>query len=376
MNLVAAHTESKTRLYASRKERAARAVARAAYKVDRLLPIVFEHRMIGWCGWSRRDRAAIVLHHRPWMDSWIDRNGLLLGFPNVDALINAITNSGSLRQVYWFKQTNAVTPDRRDWAHTYAVGGWPAMGLYNGTAFTARQHDDTELGAMMHGGNVSPATKHVVSGHVKVMDVSTAAEYNVACLYDMVLSYDQCTYANTLTSFTNTLAPLRYVAASDPGLQIMGCATSTQAGTTAYSSLKYTSIGGTGGQTVPGPALTQAFDSNTPGSNSYRTTCFAHSDGAVRGILTVPLVSGDSGCKQLDSVTMSASTAEGGNYILGFLLAWMPFQGADNTQPYDFVKQIPSVPQVRDGACLTYAIMLSVNGTSESWQANVNVAWA
>jgi hypothetical protein len=373
---LAIHTESKTRLHVAVKERAARAAARAAYMVDRLLPIVFEHRIIGWCGWSRREQASIVLHHKPWMDTWIDRNGLLLGFPTVDAIINAVTNSGSLRQLHWFKQSNAATPNIRNWAHTYDLGGWPAPGAWNGTAFTARKHDDTELGALMHGGNVSTATKHVISGHVRTQDNTGTLEMNCACLYDLVLSYDNCTYAITLTSFTNTNTAGRYISGGDPGLQIMGAAASTQTGATSYTSVKYTSIGGTGGQTVPGPTLLQPTDSNTPGNNVLRSTCFAYTSTNARGILTVPLVSGDSGVKQLDSVTNSATTAEGAHYILGFLLAWMPFQSTDNTHAYDFVKQIPSMPQVRDGACLTFALMLANGSTSENWQAGANVAWA
>lgn len=370
------HMTSKTRSDDRTHERMMQAVAKACYGVTRLMPVIYLHQIIGWCGWSMRLNCAIALRHKPWMRTWIDRNGLLCGFVDVDDLISKVTQSGNFRQLHWFKQNTGTSLTGLSWSHLYQLIGYPTPGSWSGTAYTARRHDDTELGALMHGGNVSPATKHLISGHVRVTDQTTMNEVQVMCLYDMVISYDNSTLLVTNQTFTNTLTAQRYISGGDPGLQIMGCGATAQVSNATYTSVKYTSIGGTSGQTVPSIGLQQCPDSSTPSGTTPPSTCFAILNGSnVRGMLSIPLVVGDGGVKQIDSVQMSATVTDANNYILGFQLAWLPFQGTDVMHAYDFVKQIPSVPRIRDGACLTVAMMFPPNASSVRWQAGFNVAW-
>ena len=369
---LAFHTSPKTQK--SLRERMARACARASFLNTRLLPIIWKHETVAWCGWSMRDSCAHVFHHFAWMDRYVDKDGLLFGYTNVDNLLANIS-AGQLRQIHWFKQNSGATKTSKNWSHMYGVGGWPNPGVWNGTAFTARQHTDQESGVMMHGGNVSPATKVLLSSHVRTMDISAASEFNVACLYDMVLTYDQCTLAITSTNFTNVLTAQRYIGGSDPGLSIMGCGNTTQTSNAVYDAFTYTSIGGVS-QSIPSiTSFGACADTATPGPTVPPSSCF-ESGSTGQGILSLPLVTGDSGAKQLNAVTMSAvGTPDQNNYILGFQLAWLPWQGTDNTHAYDYVKQAPSLPIIRDGAALTIA-MLFVGATSIFWQAGFNVGWA
>jgi hypothetical protein len=48
-------------------------------------------------------------------------------------------------------------------------------GAYGGTARTAKRYDDTSTGAILHGGNVSADTKHLLS---------TAQPMNKSCIYE------------------------------------------------------------------------------------------------------------------------------------------------------------------------------------------------
>lgn len=367
----AVHAPRKSRTSDRDLERVVRNVARNAYGVGRLMPIIYEHRVVGWCGWSFREDCAVVLHHKPWMRTWIDRNGLLLGYPNVDDIINQITNNGSLRQVLWFK-SNFGASAGGTWNHFYNVGGWPGAGSFNGTTFTARQHDDTEVGAMMHGGNVSPKTKHIISGGFR--SGSTLSTDNpVVCVYDMVISYDACVVTSTPTNFTNTLPALRYISTNDPGLQIMACANSVLTGSINFSPLKYTSVGGTAGQTVP-VTMTETVVANVPSTGNPSQSAFALVNSNTRSILNAPLVNGDGGVKQLDSLTMGSTVTDTINYILGFQLGWMhASSGTEVRYLFDLVTGANELPIVRDGACLQIAMLLA--GTGHPWDLNLNIGW-
>lgn len=370
---VAIHTESKVWSSDHVKERIVRAVAAVSYGVGRLMPVLHRGRIIAWCGWSFIERAPIVVMHRGWMRKWIDRDGLFCGFNSVDDLIYQSTVNGQMRQLFWFK-SHVTASTSSVWNHFYGLAGFPGRGTFTGTAFTARRHDDTEVGALMHGGNVSPKTKHIISHWIRSGATATN-DTHIACLYDMVISYDQCTLTTVLNNFTNTNTALRYISAGDYGLQIMGCVNSATTASNAYT-LKYTSIGGTAGRSIPGAVIATPFSSPTPDSGYAASTAFAQDvSGSLFTMLNVPLVNGDSGVKQLDSVQMGSIAAESVNYILGYQLAWMPiYSGNDYTYTMDLVKQAPSLPRIRDGACLALAIH-TVGGQSVTWNGGVNVAW-
>ena len=382
MMVAAAHTESKTRLGTRERERAIRAVVRAAWGVTRLMPILLHNRIIAWCGWSFIYDAAVVIDHKPWMQTWIDRNGLLLGFPNVDNLILNVTTNQQLKQLFFFKAMISGTPDAFSWMHLYTLSGFPSVGVFNGTSLTARQHSDQEVGALMHGGNVSPATKHLVNVWARHDDASnTATEPSVFVLYDMVLSYDQCVAQNTTQTMTNTLTAQRYVGSGDPGLQVMSCvntSTVTSLSAVAYSSIIYTSIGGSS-QTTPIVAGGKFNDGSatTPSVSFPAGSAFAYSAASDFQALTMPLVNGDSGAKNLVSYQMaSASTGDIFNLMLTFPLAWVPVnRGGDRIYYYDLVRQIPSVPRVRDGACLCVA-RYAAGTTAQDFAFGGSVAWA
>jgi len=376
----AIHVESKTRSSDAIKQRVILACARAARGVSRLMPVIYEGRIIAWLGWSLRENCAMWTMHHPWMHTLIDEDGLLCSFNSVDDLIYNTTQNGQMRQLWWFKW-HGSTSTVSLWSHLYTLAGFPNAGVFNGAAFTARQHTDGEIGALMHGGNVSPKTKHVVSSFTRAEMTSVAVtETFVTVLYDMVTSYDQCNFGNTTATvnFTNTLPALRYTGAGDFGLQIMGCQHVATAGGLTYNALKYTSIGGIAGQTCP-TTLVQPSSSGAPGVGAAPVTAFGQIDssGGDSAILNAPLVNGDTGVTQLDSINYTGpNVGDVNDYILGYQLAWMPIYGGfDYTYAHDYVKQIPSLPRIRDGACLTLA-MHFVGGSANKWHGGVNVAWA
>lgn len=372
-----AQARSKTRLSDADKQRAILMVVPAARGVTRMMPVIADGEVIAWAGWSARRGGVLVFEHKPWMRHWLDRWGCFLSFASVDDMINQITSNLQFKQCFFFKDPNlSGTVTANHWSHLYNLTGWPAAGVWNGTALTARQHNDQEVGAIMHGGNVSPKVKCVISGTGRE-GATASTDVHVYCLYDQVLSYDQCVNSNTLQSFTNTLAPQRYISgAGAPGLQIMASASTAIANTTSFSSIKYTNVGATppAGIAVPGATLTTFPNSSVPGPGVPAISEIAIANTNTRTVLTTPMRNGDSGVCQLDSYTMSASNTDAINWMLSFPLGWFPnYLGTDTMYPYD-LKNIAAVPVVQDGACLCFAAYFA-DAQATLIECRINVAW-
>lgn len=371
------HTIRRTEHAPGEHARVYQAIANCAYGNTRLLPVIWKGRIIAWGGWSWKKMATVFFEHKPWMKTEIDEHGLYCGFTTVDDIITMWTTNAGGRQLFWFKALTASVV--LGWSHLYGVAGSPGAGAWSGTAFTARQHSDAEVGALYHGGNVSTATKHILSGFVRTTNPNTGELY-VFCLYDMVISYDQCALSTTPTSFTNTLTAQRYNGSGLLGLSIMGCHNSAPAGTQNYSALTYTNQAGTTAQAVPSIASFSQFSSaSTPGPGIEAMSCFALTNSNVRTVLSLPLVNGDTGVRKLESLTMGATNTDTHNYILGFQLAWCPTHvSGEDTYPFDLTTQIPSLPRIVDGACLTLAMSSpgGVGGAALNWHGGFNVGWA
>lgn len=374
MEIFHVHTESKTRDGDAIRQRLLKAVIAAAPGTSRFMPVLHRGRCIAWAGWSEIRKRVLVLDHKPWMRTWVDRNGLLCGFTSVDDLINNVTTNGKLKQSFWFKSNFSTALLTNHWLHYYVLGGWPAGGTFSGTALTARAHDDTDPGAIMHGGNVSTATKHIISGWVRSNSVASVDAYTFV-VYDMVITYDNCVMSSASQPMVNVTTAGRYIGGSDPGLQIMGCQSNAWTANTSYTNIKYTNIASTAGQLVATPSLTTPVNNVTPGAGTAAVSAMAVTVTNVRSILSPALQNGDSGVKQIDSFQMGALNTQTTCFILGFQLAWMPCHGGiDNVYANDFVK-MGDLCRVRDGACLTVACY-SPTASQRAASMGLNFAWA
>jgi hypothetical protein len=367
----ALHTESKIRLSDHARERALLAVARAAHGTRRLLPVILDGRIIAWAGSSSDGRVGI-LEHKPWMRKWIDKLGNLMGWPTIDAMILDITVNGkTLPPFLWFKRSSSSVVAR--WWHHWAMQGSPqAPGLYDGTANTFKGRDDTTPGAMYHGGNVSPGTKHILSGGFHNIAAQAASDCGVLMPYDFVGSYDSHATSASPQTMTNSSTAARYITGGDFGMDIMPVCTGNN-GVTGLSALAYTSDTGTAPEGAaanvtniqscfisPGPTVADQW----PGACEYPSSM---------PVLSIPLRAGDNGVKQIDSVTWGGAAATM-SLVLGRPLAWMPVQFSGAYYPYDFVKQVPSVPRIVDGCCLTFAVFL--NTAASGQEGHLQIAWS
>lgn len=336
------------------RERVIKNACRAAVGQTRLLPVVHGGRTLAWIGGRRGSSDVGVIEHKPWMLRDVDDIGRWCGYTSIDNLIQESTQNGKALPISWQKNMYAgglLTPR---WSHMFAVAGDPGDGTFAGTARTAVRHSDADYGALLHGGNVSPDTKHLLSAMVRLGGSATVTECATLLLYDMVISYDQCDYVASLQSMTNTLTAQRYISAGEPGLQIYAVTTGIN-GNIAYSNIAYTSDTGTAPEGVSAitTSLQSTFTSAAPTDANQWVSALEYS-GSVSA-LDIALRAGDQGVKQIDSYTCGTTAAGAFAFILGYPIAWIPINGSDYPMTLDFVKQIPSVPRIRDGACLTFA---------------------
>jgi hypothetical protein len=160
----------------------------------------------------------------------------------------------------------------------------------------------------------------------------------------------QCYYPginmNLATAQTLTGTPsMRYTNGVRAALAIR-----TSSGATAHNlQMSYTNQGGTAGRTMPG-TVSCTVSAITP--HICHTGTAANNFGPE-----LPLATGDTGIQSVQSVTLSAASLGGTAALLLYKpLATIPLSIASLMTEKDFWNQLPSAPQIKDGACLGFLL--------------------
>jgi len=309
--------------------------------VDMVQPIFFGGRLVAWAKgetWSRE------VTWRPAMpgEKWDCTNS------TYDALMNSIA-SGKKWSMNWSK-SNTTAPVAGQIMDLWPVGGNPASGTYPGTAYTARQLDDTTTGAIYHGGNQSPDIKNLIMIHGLV----TAGVFT-AYLYDRCLTYEGCSFnANVNQAMTNTLTLQRYQAAGEGGCKIMVTGQTVLGATAAnITQLRYTDQDGNTLQSMPtSPTIATIVSAAAP-TGTLGARVIAPAVGANPIGPYLPLAAGDGGARLINDFTTSAANTGTICFALVRPLAVLTIPFADTTSMIDLVQQVAGYERIRDGACLS-----------------------
>lgn len=311
------------------------------------LPVVFEGTIIGYA--QGRGYLSDEVAYAPAPVGFLRYE---CAFSTYDALIAALT-AGQKRTMQWAKAaTSAVVAN--NWYDLWPVGGNPTSGAYGGAAKTAVQKDDTTVGSIAHGGNVSPNTKHIIT----CCGYATGSGLQTLMLVDRVLTYEACPYAAAVNqTMTNGVAALRYVSSGQSGLQMAWTAQTVHNATAAnITQLRYTNQAGATLQLMPTATnvaiiISAAAPTATLGAriNSPATTAATLTWGAF-----MPLAAGDTGVRLVNDYTPSAANT--GTVCLALVkpLFYVPLAAAGVVSQVDGVMQIPNLEQVFDGACLNW----------------------
>jgi hypothetical protein len=357
MQTPALHIDPKSRFGPCDEARAIARMVDAACGIEVPIPMLFGRRNLGWLVGKR---------HSPYV--WWGA-----GIPNL-AYLNQRANSGFRWKQIFFKSMSTGA-SANNWFDLWACQGDPTLGSYAGAAFTSVQFTDATVGAIQHGGNVSPSFKHLTSIGASY---TTAGSY-VLVLYDRVLTYEACTFnANVQQALTNSLAAQRYASAGQSGLQISLTA-QTAFGVTAanLTQMAYTNQAGTNGQAVPAatPALA-IFPSavvQQAGLGAQTVCPYDSANGQIN--LFLPLAPGDTGCRSVATYTTSAANTGTFTILLSRPLAYMILPAASVNFQTDMIYQLMNLERIYDGACLAFFAYGGPSTQTPIFNGSIDVVW-
>lgn len=265
----------------------------------------------------------------------------------MDQLVAAIS-AGKTTRYDWNKITGAAAYTAGRWYELSSLTGLPVANSFAGTALAWRTCDEatgngTDIFGMPHGGNVTADIKHLLN--LSAWSTAATGVPGTLMLVDMQ-GYWPGINMNVATSQALTGTPtLRYT--DGAGLRAF-LAIRTSSGATAHNlSYSYTNQAGTAGRVQPvtvsctASAITPHITHSGTAANNYGPF--------------LPLASGDSGIRNFASVQLSAASLAGtAALVLCRPLAQITLSVTGLMTEKDLLNQIPSLPRIVDGACLTW----------------------
>jgi hypothetical protein len=270
-----------------------------------------------------------------------------MSFSSMDDLISEIT-AGKFNRADWNKITGAAAYTAGRWYDLSSLNGTPVANSFAGTALTWTACDEstgngTDIFGIRHGGNVTPDGKHLLNAMA-----NTAVATGVP---SQLMLVDLCGYwsginMNLATAQTLSGTPsLRYT--NGEGVRAF-LTIRTSSGATAHNvNISYTDQAGNTGNTLPVTVACTA---------SAITPHITHSGTAANNYGPfLPLANGDTGIRNVASVTISAASGAGtAALVLAKPIMTIPLMAVSIASERDFVNSLPSLPEIKDGACLTW----------------------
>ena len=280
-----------------------------------------------------------------------------MGFSSLDDFVNEVTANGKFLRQDWNKNALPTTPQTAGLWYDLSCGpGQPAAdSAYGGgtnLAFQALDDTSTTSPGILHGGNVSPDTKHIINASAFTAAATTAP--CILMLVDRLGFYPITTVTTTTAQTLNNTVPFpsgRHT--NGAGLRAYmvtssGAATTAMGAATPNLSINYTNQAGTSGRTTP-TTLPIGTTANAKGAIAYSGT------GVGKYGPFMPLAAGDSGIQSVQSVTISTSYVSGVlNLVICRPLLTLPITTLGVAAERDLLNQVPSLPRIYDGANLSW----------------------
>lgn len=264
-----------------------------------------------------------------------------------DQLIASIT-AGCTARYDWNKIVGAAAYAAGRWYDFSLLSSSPVANTFPGTALgwvgcSETTGNGTQIFGIPHGGSVSPNKKHLLN-MAAWTTVATGAP-GTLMLVDIQGYYPGISLSSAATQTLTGTPSLRYT--NGEGLRAYLVVT-TASGATAHNlSMTYTDQAGNTGNTLP---------VTVSGTASAIQGHLTHSGTAANNYGPfLPLTSGDTGIRSVQDVKLSASSGAGtAALVLCRPLAQITLSVAGLMVEKDLLNQIPSLPEIKDGACLTW----------------------
>ncbi len=271
-----------------------------------------------------------------------------MAIQSIDQLVTALT-AGQGARYDFNKITGGSAYAAGRWYDGSMLGALPIANAWAGTALAWRTCDEatgngTQIFGMPHGGNVSPNKKHLLN-----LNAWTTAATGVPATLMLVdlQGYWPGISNNTTSAQTLTGTPtLRY--ANGAGCRLYWVQTAVAGATAQNIALSYTDQAGNTGNTLP---VTVAMTASGIAGHISHSGTAANNYGPF-----LPLQGGDTGVQNVASVTMSAANTGTGALCLARPLAQITLSVNGLMTEKDLLNQIPSLPEIKDGACLVWLI--------------------
>jgi hypothetical protein len=160
---------------------------------------------------------------------------------------------------------------------------------------------------------------------------------------------------------------LRYT--NGVGVRAFLVVTATTGATAHNIAMSYTNTASTAGRALP---VTVACTASAIVPHITHSGTAANNYGAF-----LPLASGDTGIKSVETVTISAASGAGtAALVLARPLLTLPITTVSIAAERDLINQLPSLPRVVDGACLTWLYFAgAATAASTNFYGSVEMAW-
>jgi hypothetical protein len=274
-----------------------------------------------------------------------------MGFTSQDDLINQITTNAKTDTVI-YQKTLPSAGLAGAWTDLGNGVGVPNASTYGAADLTFTATDDTwSEGALYHGGDVSPATKHFLSAGAVCVAAVGAPWFLMAV--DQV-GYVKLSGSNVSTTGTKTVT--------------MTAIGSTSAKVDRYPNGQglrmYLSASGALGANAPTCIVNYLDTAGNPGA----TTTFTSTASATSGNIInsgsaankhnplLSLATGDTGVSDIVSVVWSGTAHASGTVIVHLVkpLWTIPVVATGLYSKMDFVNSLPSLRQIKDGANIRF----------------------
>lgn len=294
-----------------------------------------------------------------------------MSFTSLDHLISQMTSGYTTGQVAWNKITGAAAYTAGRWYDMASLAGTPVGTAYPGTALTwvtctETAGDGTNVFGIPHNGDVSTATKHLINASA-VTGVATGVPSQLM-LVDLQGYYPGINMNSNSAQTLLGTPTLRYT--NGAGCRMFLVARATTGATAHNLSYSYTNQNGTAGRTQP---VTVACTASAIVPHIVHSGTASNNYGPF-----LPMASGDTGIQNVASVQLSAAsgTASTAALVLCKPIMTLPLTTLGVAIERDLVNQLPSMPQIKDGACLTWLLFTgAATAAATNFYGAIEAAW-
>lgn len=299
-----------------------------------------------------------------------------MGFASQDDLITSITTDGQIDTVV-YQKTSPAAGLAGHWQHFMSGVGTVPAATFSGAEATFVATDNTwSEGAIPIGDQTSPVTKHILNMGVSVVAAAGAPWFVLPI--DLV-GYAKLTTTNvsttgaktiTMTPISNTTANVdRYP--NGEGLRLFVASYATMGANAPTMVVNYTNSAGTTGRTTTSGIVSTA---------SATSGIILNSGNAANKVGPfLNLAAGDTGVKDIESLTWGGTAHASGSVFIGLckpLCMPIPVPATGLYNMVDFVNTLPSLPRLRNGACVQFLVFATGATTAAgTLYANFDYGW-